>query len=623
MIRLRGLLLSAGSLLGLAASAVAAMPPVLDRVPDNALVVFAAPSADAIHKDLTALMTAVEFPFPIPEVNDLLSMLGVTGGIDTSKSIALVVFAPKKDPIGDAAKKVGDAVKDAAQKAADDMGADPADEDEDVARSPDQVVLLLPISKYEDLLTNFGTKPGAAGSIDEIAMPDGNEGFLKDVGGGYAALSDDKELLAKFEAKSGASALKGKLGKGGETVADTSGMVAIVNVDAIRPMWPELKKDIEKAIKDGTAELPMGDEANPFNNEAVIWFLDSAMRDGRAIVGGMKPGSKGFNLDLAITFTEGSYMGKIFEGGGKSSDLLTKLPAGAYIMAGAIDTTSKGLRQFFRDFSAKSTKPGEEPMMSLKTLEASEGSSFVMGLPKGGVFGGLMTGMLQFNKTADGAAFLKATKEEMTRLGGKVQQGMTVQSTYVENGAKVDDIDVDVWDMKLTPDDSNQMAAQGLGMIFGPSGGPNVYLAKTDGGVYMTYSKNSELMGQAFKLAKGTGENLSSDKMIAQVSAVLPGNRMGEFYIGTKGVMDLVLPFAAMAGVQVPADKIPENLPPIGGAISTHSGSAHFAIFVPAPVIKTVIEIGMAFQQQMDGGMGGQPEPAPAGGKGESGQPRF
>lgn len=617
MTRLRSLIVCAGGFLGLSASALLAAPPVLDRVPDDAAIVIAAPSADSMHRDITSLLTAVEFPFPMPEVNDLLAMMGVTGGIDTSKSIAIVVYPPKKDAAVE--------VKKAADPMGDDADGDIDDEDEE---GDELVVALVPISNYGDLLANFAVKPGEAGSIDQVALPDGTDGFFKDVGNGYAAMSDNKELLGKFKAQSGASPIKNKLGKTGGNVADSADLMAIINVDAIRDKWPEIKKEMEEQIKAETAMLPMGAEANPLQNEAVMWFLDTAVRDSRAIVSGLNASNKGFSVDIAVNFNEGSYMGRMFESGGKTRELLSKIPGGAYIFAGAMDTASPGLRQFVKDIVAKATKPGEEPMFSLASLEKSEGSAFMMGLPKGGVFGGLMTGMIQYVKTSDPAGYIQTAKDDMIRMNGKDQNGVTLETKYTENGAKVDGKDVDVWEMKFAGEGSNQEAAQAMGMIFGPTGGPNGYIARADGGVLLTFSKNSELLTQAIGVAKGEGASLGSDTMIQQVAASLPGSRLGEFYLGTKSLMDLVLPFAAMAGVQIPGDKIPENMPPIGAALASEGGGAHFSLFVPAPVIKTFMDIGMAVQEQMGGGfddgddMDDAPPPAD-GGKGETGQPRF
>jgi hypothetical protein len=387
-------------------------------------------------------------------------------------------------------------------------------------------------------------------------------------------------------------------------------------------MWPEIKKEMEAQIGEQAAMLPMDAGANPMENPAVMWFLDGAMRDGRAMVFGAKTGNKGLGLDMAVNFNDGSYMGKMFASGGKTSELMGKLPAGAYLLAGAIDTSSASIKQFIRDLSEKAMKPGAEAPMSVKTFEASEGQAFVMGLPRGGLIGGMMTGVIGYAKAKDTDAYVAAFKADMMAKDGDTEQGVTYKSSYVADGAKVGEVDVDVWDVKLTPDGSNAGAAQAMAMMFGPAGGPNGYVAQVDGGVYTTFSKSSELMGTALKTGKGEGENLGSDKLIGQVAQSLPGSRLAEGYLGMKGILDLVLPFAAMAGVQVPAEKIPENLPPVGMAISGQGGAAHFALFMPAPVIKAAVDIAMTVQGQMEGDME-EDEEVPAGGKGGTGQPRF
>lgn len=607
MNRLRRLVVCAGSSLGvlMASMALAAPPAVLDRVPDSALAVVALPSAANFHKNISSLMTAVELPFPIPEVQDLLASQGIVGGVDVSKGVALVAFPPKVD----AAKKAADAMDDAEDDDMDDDGED------------EQMVMLVPVTSYEEFLKNFEAKPDAAGGLVKFLTPEGEDAFAKDIGNGYAAISDDEALLKSFDGKAGASPLKAKLGAAGDSIAESADVMVIVNGDVLRPLWPEIKKDMIEEMQEQAAALPMGGEANPFANEAVMWVLDSAMRDSKAMVGGLKTGNKGISLDLAVNFNTDSQFGKIFASSANSGELLSKLPGGAYLIAAAMDTSSTELRGFVKQFMAKMTAPGDEPMLSDKSIDSADGQSVVLGLPKGGLLGGgLMTGMVNYVKTKDAAGYTENMKQEMLAKGGKTINGMLHQTTYTENGAKVAGKDVDVWSLMLTPDDTNPGAAQGVAMMFGPTGGPAGYVAEVDGGVYMTFSKNSELLTQAMDAGKG-GASLASDQMLSQVTSNLPSSRMGEVYIGVKGLMDMVLPFAAMAGVQIPAEKIPEALPPVAAALSARGGAAQMTLFVPAPVIKTAADIGMAVQDQM-GDMDDFGAP-PDGGKDGTGQPRF
>lgn len=654
MLRLRGTLGAVGLSLGwLAASAMAA-PPVLDRVPDNAMVVIAIPNAQEMQKHVQSLVTAAELPIPaVPEVQDILAMGGVTKGLDLSKSAAMVVFAPDKEKA--AAKKAAAAAKAKAKaeaekdKADNGQDADKHDADKpgdgmdididvddavDVDIEDQQIVVLLPVTSYADLLSNFGTaKPGAAGSVDQVTMPDGNDGFLKDVGEGYAAISPNKDLLTKFEAKSGASALKGKLGKAGDALADASDVAVVVNMDVVRPMWPDIKKEMEDKFKEKAEELPMGGEVpDPMANPAIQWLAESFMNDSRAIVSGIKAGNTGISLDCAVNFTEGTRMAKVFASGGRAGELLSKLPATTYLLAGAFDSSSAEVKSFLREFAGKSADFAKVlgPQHDIKQIDATEGTAAVVGVPQGGLFGGLLTSAISYTATKDPTAYVASQKAAFAELQGKQENGVSVATTYQDSSAKVDGADVDEYSVRLTVDpnsDAGEAAPQAINAIFGPTGGPAGYIAKADGGVYQTYGRNSDLLSAAMKAGKGA-DGLSKDQMLTQVAAVLPEDRLAVGYVGTKGLLDLIVPAAAMfTGIQIPADLIPEKLPPVGVAVSGRDGAAHASLFLPAPVIKTATKIGLTLQQQMEGAFGegeGGDKPAPhEGDKGGTGQPRF
>jgi len=624
MLRLRGIVAAAGLTMGWLAGAVTAAPPVLDRVPDNALVVVAASSPDSMQRNLQALVTATEMPFlpMVPKLEDLLAGAGITQGLDTGKSVALVIFAPPAEKLNAKADGKPEANEDG------DMNDDgKSDKDE-------PVVVLLPITGYEALLKNFEVKP--SGGIDQVMMPDGKENFLRDVGGGYAAMSPNRELLAKFEAKSGGAAIKSKLGKAGDRLSDSFDLVTIVNMDAVRPLWPEIKKQMSQKIKEQAENLPIPGEApDPMDNPAVVWLSDSVVRDGRALVGGVKAGTTGVNFDFAVNFTEGTSMAKMFAGGSKAGSLLSKLPSASYLFAGAFDFSKPELKTFFKELIAKGADMGKALGMAggAKRIDTTDGAAVLVGVPAGGIFGGLTTSTISYTASKDVAGLMAAQKADLIALNGTTEEAVTMESTYKDASTKVDDVDVDEYSvkLKLDPDsEAGEMGPQAINAIFGPTGGPAGYIAKADGGVYQTFGKNSDLLSKAMKTGKG-GDNLSSDKMMSQVGESMPSARIAEAYIGMKGLLDLIVPAAAMfTGVQIPAEDIPESLPPIGAAISGNDGAAHFAIFVPSPVIKTAVKLVMTVQQQMgDGFGGGEGEEAPADqpekkdGKPGTGQPRF
>ena len=158
MIRLRSLIACSGLSLGLLAMTAQAVPPVLERIPDDAMVAIAIPAPTQLEKNISALATAIDQQLPIPSAKDLLSMGGFTTGVDETKSMAIVILAPKKDAKADAKK---------ADKPKNEAGEDMGDDDlEAFGAEEDRMVFLVPITSYADLLKNFSATPAGEGKVD-------------------------------------------------------------------------------------------------------------------------------------------------------------------------------------------------------------------------------------------------------------------------------------------------------------------------------------------------------------------------------------------------------------------------------------------------------------------------
>lgn len=621
-----------GAGLGLAASALA-LPPVLERVPDDAAVAIAIPSPQTLEKNLGAFNKAIESGEPLPEFKDLLSMTGMSKGIDLTKSLAFIIYAPKPD----AHAKKADAHKDDAKKddakkdekkSDDPMGGkkvEDADMDGDEGEDgpPPQFVVLVPVTNYGEFLDNFGVKPAGEGKIDLGTGPDGSDLFMKDIGGGYAVVGEAKETIEKFDGKANAAGAKSRLGKAGEALADASDLVTIVNMDAVRPMALEGLKKMEEQAKERMGALGEAQQANFAFGMNINKMI---IRDTKTIVGGLKVGEKGLGLDMVTGFIEGSALAKAFAGEANATPLLKYLPGGPYLAAGALDLKSPALKQFVRDLFAQAPKNEmpEATKAGIDTLLDADGQAVVVGFPMGGALSGLLTNTVSFTATSDPAKAKKNIRDAVTLTDGKTAQGMTYKSTYQEGAAKAGDVALDAWDMKLAAQgDAGAGAAQALGIVFGPQGGPAGYVAQNGAGVYRSYAKNSDLMSKALA-ASSAPDNVGADALIGEAQGHLPKNRFAELHIGTKSVMDLALPFAAIAGVQVPMDKIPQKLEPVSLAISSEGGAGRFTIFVPTSLVKTGVVLGQTFMEAQQGGGAGQ---GPNGGKQNrdsgAGQPKF
>jgi hypothetical protein len=359
-----------------------------------------------------------------------------------------------------------------------------------------------------------------------------------------------------------------------------------------------------------------GEEAlKQLDSPLAKWVEERLSQDTRMVVGGIKFSTMGVKLDLSTSFVEGSYMGKIFSSNAAAGALLKNLPNEPYLLVGAIDTASSGLKTFIADFSKKakeSAPTGDEEMPQLMVgpaIDKTDGQATLIGFnPMMLMGGGIVSSTINYTKGAKPDELVAEVKKALADVDGFENEMMSIASKYKDNGATIGaaKLPVDTWEMKLTPKNGDPNTAQMMAMAFGPAGKPSGYVAKAEGGVYMTYANNSQLLEKALSASKGDA-NLAKDPMIMQVGELLPPNRVAEAYIGTKAILDTVVPMMGMMGVQMDPASIPAEIPPLGAAISNQQGSAQFTFFVPSTVIKVGTMVSAKFQEA-SAGMGGMGE---------------
>ena len=144
---------------------------------------------------------------------------------------------------------------------------------------------------------------------------------------------------------------------------------------------------------------------------------------------------------------------------------------------------------------------------------------------------------------------------------------------------------------------NNAMLGQFIGMAFGPSGGPSGLMASGPKGVYTTYSQNASAMESL--LAVTAQNSLVTDPSIQQVRDFLPEHCMAEFYFSPQATIDMLLPMAAMFGMQMDIPNL--NMPPIASGIATGNNEVHARLFVPMPVIQGFGQIAKTVREQMQG----------------------
>lgn len=578
---------AAGCLLGLSSTA-RAMPEVLKTLPENAAIVVTIPSPKTMEKNLKDFAAATDAPIPPIGIADVLGMGGFVQGVAADQAMALVVMPPA-DPKAEFNPETGEGV-----------------------------VVLMPTTAYADLLANFEGKP--TGGVDELQSPDGEKMFARDLKNGYALIGQHKATLESYTPGK-ADAISPRAGKAGMSLIDGSDFVTIVNIDVLRPHMAEAIKKAKEEAKEAMENMPMPGQAGAgedalkqLDSPLAKWVEERLSQDTRMVVGGIKFSPMGVKLDLSSSFVEGSYLGKVFSSNAAAGALLKNLPNEPYLLALALDTSSSGLKTFLADFAKKakeSAPTGDDEMPQLMVgpaMEKADGQAALVGFnPMMLMGGGALSSTISYTKGSKPDEIVADVKKALADVDGFDNEMMSVASKYKDAGATIGaaKTPVDTWEMKLTPKNADPEAAQMMAMVFGPAGKPSGYVAKADGGVYMTYANNSQLLEKAMAASKGDA-NLAKDAMIMQVGELLPANRFAEAYIGTKSILDTVVPMMGMMGVQMDPSSIPTEMPPLAASISNQQGSAQFTFFVPSTVIKVGSMVSAKFQEAAAemGGMG-------------------
>lgn len=574
------------------APAVLAAPPVLDRVPSNAIAVVTTPSFAKLHKNAITFAEAIQAPLPIPDVDQLLFQMGVEDGkgVNAEGSVAMVFLPPPAPP----AAPAGDAADDAA-------AAEDAEEP-----NPDQmVVLIIPTTGYADFVGNFNITPGGEGAIDTGEI-NGEPSYFKDLGGGFLAMAPMKETIERADWKPGnAAAHNAALGETGQSLVDASDLSLIVFTQQAKQFMPQL----EAALDDKMADNPAGEMIGGVRNSPLGQFITGAMmEDSTAGVTSIRMDAQGLSFDSSLNFKEGSATArKVAELKGSTQQLLSKLPAQPYFLAMAMDLSAPGARKLVDEMLGELGDDAQAGFTGFLANWAknADGGAMVMGMPPGGLMAGLFTSTISYVKTSNPDAFLENMQQGLKKLNGQSINGLTMETNFAANGGDIEGTKVGTWGIKLaidenSPDDPGEVA-MALPVIFGQSGGPSGYIAPVNGGLLQTFGRNQGLISSALKVNNADQGGFAADKLLAKVAEQLPKNRIAEAFVGIKSLLESALPLAAMANVDIDIE-IPPSLPPIGMGLAGGNGGFHVGIYLPAPTVKTIAAVAMQAQAAQMGG---------------------
>lgn len=555
---------------GFALTAQGDVPAVLDRLPPSTAIVFAMQDMEKATSKFGKLFDSLGLPKPAGE-EDPMFILGKmleTPGINKNGSAATAII-----PGPDGKINMGGEGKELETTA----------------------IVIVPVSDYSAFVKAMGATTTEGVSTIKF---DTNEGFAKDIGGGYAALAMSSGLLEKFEGKAGNKADHVKaLGKNGQYVGDSSDILIIANIPALQ----EQLKDASQKLREQTEQMAAmaGEQGAGVRDNAKVgqMMMDNFTRDASVGVLGIKFGETGVSIDIASQFKEGTELSKFFSATGKAGALMSKIPNLPFYFAGSWDTSAPGIKQLVKNAAALSNSKEADPANIAggftANVENISGACFIMGAsPAAMMGGGLFVNSVMYMQTSDSAALTKSIADATKKSDGVKSGPVTTKATYTPGGTEIAGTKVDTWSVQMEYDPNDPMSGQAQmmsSMLLG-SGGMSGMTAPVEGGVLTVYSQNTPLMTSAMETAKTGKGSLAEDKLLKDVQSALPPDRTGEMYIGVKPLMDAFVGLAAMMG-GAPEIKVPAQMSPIGIGYTGADGGVNLRIFLATDTIKGIAEV--------------------------------
>ena len=479
-------------------------------------------------------------------------------------------------------------------------------------------VVLLPVNDFAAFTQ--GREP--ADGLVEMPMPD-RQIYARDLGAGLVALSNDADAVRSYDATKGnLDAHTARLGGAGNRVLEGSEVVVFMNADSLRPYLDAAIEDMKEqgamvGMKEQGAMVGMmGGEQAAAGYNMFLTVMTSGLKDLASGALGLTIDDKGMSYDMAANFTEGSESAARFAKGGKTEGLIGRLPAGPYMFAMALDTSSPGVKNIAEAVHAMTENLPDElktqmgmgfGQMTLKDLtELTNGISFVMGSTPGLMGGGLFANTTQYVSTDKPGAYRQAMMTLLNEADGTTSQGMSVATNVSADAVTIDGVNLTSYGMSFTLDPDAMQQPMGampvdptmmMQMMFGPTGGPAGYLGEVDGGVIQTLTQGPELTKRAIAAAK-QGEGLGTNPGLARVAAAMPQDRAAEIYIGVDEILNAVGPMMMMFGA-IPEFEPVEALEPIGLAMTFDDGGFLGRAHLPNATIQKIM--AMIPDQPMNG----------------------
>lgn len=478
------------------------------------------------------------------------------------------------------------------------------DMQDDWENEPDAVV-LLPVSDFNDLTQGREAVNGL------VEFPMGGQNiYFRDIGGGYAAMSNDTNILGGFTPASHTiEEAQAMLGVAGNRVASANDVMVYVSLDALRPMIEGSFAEMEQ--QGDMIEMMMGAEAAQ-GFDTFMNLYKTAVADGQAFVSGMSfDENQGFAFDFGLQFKEGTDSAAMFNNDGDAGSYFNRVPQMDFFYAQAFDLRGEGIQTMITEYMDMMQKMDNTGMIAGFDFNAImnqfQGGAQILGASDAMMMNGLLANTVMYSEGKDADACIEAMQGMYNGMGNMEQQGVSINASFSDEPSSINGIEAYTHSMSFEIDPAMMGGGGGFGapdpamimqMMYGPNGGPAGYAAKAGEGMVFTFSQNADLLSKAYKAANGEN-TMMSNQGIAAAAAMLPDNRVMEAYVGVDHILNTVGPMLMMFGI-VPEFEPIDGLTPVAFGATADGGGMMVRSVLPLKTVKAVMK--MIPEDAMGGG---------------------
>lgn len=489
------------------------------------------------------------------------------------------------------------------------------------------MVVLIPITSFADLLSNF---PDAQveGGVAEVTFPgDNSPSFLGDWGE-YAALSDTQNLVATKPQQT--------LRPQGVVQKDSQVQDLFLYVNFAQ-ISPDLLEELDQSMVKMNRELDRDINEIPEKWRPVVRasltqvfnVAKSFLRDADSASIGINISDAGINFSVINEFKQQSYLGNaIASVKGTDKSLTTGLPDIKYLVVGGTSTDTGPIAKIVDDLTRPIIEEldkveGEEKAKALtqylmSAIRSTKGS--ITGVPsptKIGQEGIFQSVTIYRGSGKDLKSAVEVGSELLTGLFSDLKAKHAKENpdtpapfgdlVITPNARTVEGVTFD--SIKVVtpqnPDDPAAMQTEMMMSLFYGGEGLNYSYAEMNGDFIWAQSASDETISKFITAAKANQDAFSQLEHIKVVTAELPKVRVYESFVMLDEFINAGVGVAGTFGMQMPV-QLPPNLPPLGISMGVDGSAIRINAHLPRKTVQQIISAAMQVMMQMQGGGGGQ-----------------